>query len=137
MKLILTAAALALAVTGAAQAQQKPRELSQPIVAFTPVVAKNQDALNLTEEQRADVKNWLATMPAMREAVEADTIALRADLRDAIKAGAPVDQRQAIADKIGANEAKMVMMRSNCTDHWRAVLTADQFAQMLDIAAKM
>lgn len=135
MKLILTAAALALAVTGGAQAQQKPRELSQPIVAFTPVVAKNQDALNLTEEQRADVKNWIATMPAKRKALEADTIALRADLRDAIKAGAPVDQRQAIADKIGANEAKMVMMRSNCTDHWRAVLTADQFAQMLQIAA--
>lgn len=135
MKLILTAAALALAVTGAAQAQQMPRELSQPIVAFTPVVAKNQDALNLTEEQRADVKNWLATMPAKRKALEAETIALRAELRDAIKAGAPVDQRQAIADKIGANEAKMVMMRSNCTDHWRAVLTADQFAQMLEIAA--
>jgi hypothetical protein len=26
-------------------------------------------------------------------------------------------------------------MRSNCTDHWRATLTPDQFAKMLELAA--
>ena len=32
-------------------------------------------------------------------------------------------------------ETKLVMMRSNCTDHWRATLTEAQFAKMLELAA--
>lgn len=58
------------------------QELSAPIVAFTPGIAKNADALGLT----------------------------------------------------GALEARLVMLRSDCTDHWRAVLTEDQFARMLAMA---
>lgn len=137
--LILTAALVALTATGAhAQQMQKKQmrsELSAPIVMFTPLVKKHADALQLTAEQRADLQQWLATRPAKRKALEAEAIAARAALRDAIIAGAPVEDRQKLAAAVGDYEAKLVMARSHCTDHWRATLTAEQFAQLLQIAA--
>ena len=137
MKSILLGAAMALALGAPSFAQQnKPaREISAQIVAFTPVIVKNADALELTEAQRADLKQWLDTMPANRKMIEEAALAARAELRAAIIAGTPADERQALAAKVGEMETKLVMMRSNCTDHWRATLTEAQFAKMLELAA--
>ncbi|MFY9320750.1 hypothetical protein [Lentibacter algarum] len=95
MKSILLGAAMALALGAPSFAQQnKPaREISAPIVAFTPVIVKNADALELTEAQRADLKQWLDTMPANRKMIEEAALAARAELRAAIIAGAPADER--------------------------------------------
>ena len=139
MKRFLLSTALLLAAAPAIHAQQgnmKGRELSAPIVAYTPVVKKNADALGLTEAQRADLQAWISTMPAKRKAVEAEALEARAALRAAINAGAPVEERQKLAETVGAYETKLVMMRSACADHWREVLTEAQFAQMLAIAAQ-
>lgn len=136
MKKILLSAALVLATATALPAQQgKNRsELSAPIVRLTPLVKQNADALGLTAEQRADLQNWLETSPAKRKALEAEAIAARAALRAAILDGAPTEERAALAAKIGEYEVKLVTMRSNCADHWRAVLTPEQFAQLVALA---
>jgi len=131
--LLSTALVLATALPGAAQQNQRS-ELSLPIVAYTPIIAKNVEALELTEEQRADLKAWLETMPAKRKALEGEAIALRAQLREAINAGAQQDERQALAEQVGAAETKLVMMRSACTDHWRGVLSEEQFTRVLQLA---
>lgn len=130
------AATLALSGTAFAQAPQTPQDkgLSAPVVALTGFIAKNMDALALDEAQRAAVKEWVTTMPAKRGALEDDTAALRADLRAAILSNAPQEDRTALAEQIGANETALVLMRSNCVDHWRAVLTEAQFEQALNIA---
>jgi hypothetical protein len=138
VKLIPLIVAASLAFSGAAFAQTAltPQEkgLSAPVVALTAFIAQNADALNLDDAQRAAVKDWVSTKPAIRGAFEDETAALRADLRAAILANAPIDERQALADQIGANEAKLVMMRSNCVDHWRSVLSEAQFDQALGLA---
>lgn len=113
---------------------QEVRELSAPIVTYTAVINKNADALELTEAQRADLAQWMDRKPAQRKAVEAEALAARAALRAAIDTGAPRVERQTLADRIGALEAQLVMMRSDCTDHWRSVLTEEQFARMLAMA---
>lgn len=77
MKKILLGTGLALAVAVPAITQDKS-VLSSPIVLFTPVIMKNADALELPEAQRGDLKEWRATMPAAREAVEAEAVAVRA-----------------------------------------------------------
>lgn len=140
MKPILFALPVALCLGGAALAQMSPSDpaktgLSRPVIQLTGLLAKNMDTLNLDEAQREDVKNWVATMPAHRKELEAETVALRAEMRQAIVDGAPIETRQALAARIGANETKMVMMRSNCTDHWREVLSAEQFAALIALAA--
>jgi hypothetical protein len=135
-RLILTTA-LVLALPMMAQAQMKmPQEkgLSAPVVAMTQVLAKNADALQLDDAQRAALKEWLDAMPAKRGAFEDEIVAMRAELRAAIIEGKPVEERQALADRIGAAETELVMMRSNCVDHWRGVLSADQFAQLIALA---
>lgn len=138
MKNLMLSAALVLALPVSALAQQplSPQEkgLSAPIIALTPVLAKNADALMLDEAQKADLKAFMATMPAKRMAFEDETAALRKDLHDAIATGAPVADREALAAKIGANETALLVMRSNCADHWRGVLTPEQFAQLLVLA---
>ncbi|MDZ4120196.1 copper chaperone PCu(A)C [Phaeovulum sp.] len=107
--------------------------LSAPVILLTPFVRDNADALNLNEAQRADLKAWLEK-PNARAVVEGETVALRAELRAAIISGAPREARAALAEKIGANETRLVMFRSDCVDHWREVLSAEQFAQLLVLA---
>ncbi|SEQ03503.1 hypothetical protein [Thalassovita taeanensis] len=131
---ILFAALVCAMATGATAAPRS--ELSAPIVAYTPVIVKNAEALELTAEQRADLKAWMATMPAKRMAKEAEAIALRAQLRAAINTGALVAERQALAEQIGTAETELLMMRSGCVDHWREVLSPAQFAKVLEIAAQ-
>lgn len=139
MKRLLLSAAFALALPGIAMAQaaMTPQEkgLSAPVVAMTQVLAKNAEALKLDEAQQAALKEFMATMPAKRGALEDETVILRSQLHDAILADAPVADREALAAKIGANETTLVMMRSNCVDHWRKVLSPEQFAQLVDMAA--
>lgn len=128
--------ALAAALMGTTATAQDARELSAPIVAFTPVLVKNADALNLTEAQRADLKTWTSTMPAKRKAIEAEATNARAALRQAIIDGAPQEKREALAQEVGALETRLVLARSACTDHWRSVLTEAQFSQIVSIGQK-
>lgn len=138
MKRLILSTAFALALPGLAMAQQAmtPQEkgLSAPVVAMTQVLAKNADALALDDAQKTALKDFLAVMPAKRGALEDETVALRGQLRDAILADAPVADREALAAKIGANETALVMMRSNCVDHWRKVLSPAQFDQLVEMA---
>lgn len=136
MRKLIVSAALVCGLATAAFAGPNP-ELSDPIVVLTSVIGKNADALALTEDQRANLKAWVSTMPAQRQIVEDQAVQTRAKLRQAILDGAPVEDRQALADQIGALETQLVMMRSNCVDHWRAVLTPEQFAKALELAAAM
>ncbi|MDF1620884.1 Spy/CpxP family protein refolding chaperone [Pseudothioclava nitratireducens] len=140
MKHLIFAAALLASTSLPALAQNAaaptPQELglSAPVVMLTGVIAKNADALELDETQRAAVKEWVATMPGKRQAYEAETADLRAQLRAAIIANAPAEERQALADQIGAHETQLVMMRSNCVDNWRKVLSPEQFDKALELA---
>ena len=76
-----------------------------------------------------------------REITKADILpmpeytARRREMRQAIVDNAPVADREALAAKIGANETALVMMRSNCVDHWRTVLTPEQFAEVIAMAS--
>ncbi|WP_136394474.1 Spy/CpxP family protein refolding chaperone [Aliigemmobacter aestuarii] len=108
--------------------------LSAPVIAITQVLAKNADALNLNDDQRADLAAWLEVMPKKRGAFEDEIATLRAEMRLAIAGGKPEEERRALAQKIGEMEIELIMMRSNCVDHWRSVLTPDQFAELLRLA---
>ncbi|MRU15263.1 hypothetical protein FDP25_07445 [Roseovarius sp. A21] len=120
---------------GAHQAQASDMGgLSAPIMRLTKTIAQNADALDLNTDQRADLKAWLDAKPAQRMAIEAEARGTRARLRAAIIDGAPRTDRQVLAQELGVLETRLVMMRSDCVDHWRATLTEDQFAKALELA---
>jgi len=131
MKKLMLSAAAAITLAGTAQAN----ELSQPVVAFMPIIAKNADALEFTAEQKVALKEWMAVMPKTRKAIEERSLAARAELREAIITNAPQAEREAIAMRIGEIETELVMVRSYCADHWREVMTEAQFAKVLEMAA--
>lgn len=109
-------------------------ELSSPLILLTPVIGQNADVLKLSAEQRQVLREWVATAPAKRNAVEDETMQLRAQLRDAIIANAPETDRQQLAQQVGELEAQLLMIRSACVEHWRQQLSAEQFAQALELA---
>ena len=136
---VLTIACIALLSlsVSTAKAQDTKRdvtELSTAIVMLTPVVAKNAEALELDAEQQAALEDWLANSPAVREALEDHVIAQRDELREMILQGADPQTRAEKAAYIGQLESELLMMRSNCTDHWRNVLNEEQFSKMLELA---
>jgi hypothetical protein len=132
MKKLLIALAICSA-TSTAMARDIS-ELSSPLVLLTPAVAQNQDALNLNDSQRAEVKSWMSAMPAQRGAVEDKAVEIRAALRNAIIANESQETLDALAAEIGSLETQLVLMRANCVNHWREVLDADQFEQALGLA---
>lgn len=116
-----------------AETPKPARELSAPLVRMTPVIKQNADMLELTEAQRADLADWLSIMPAKRMALEAQAREARAALRQAVLDGAPEAELQPLADKVGALEVTLVMTRARCVNHWREVLSPEQFAQAVSL----
>lgn len=132
MKKLLIALALCTATSTAIA--RDISELSSPLVLLTPAIAQNQDALNLNDAQREEVKNWLAAMPSQRGAVEDKAVEVRAALRKAIIANEPQEILDGLAAEIGSLETELVLMRANCVNHWRRVLDNNQFEQALSLA---
>lgn len=132
--ILISALALAIGSQATLAADRDVSELSTPIVVLTPAVARNADSLNLDETQRKAVQEWLANSPAVREALEDRVVQARAELRDMILHNASIEAREGQAAAIGDMEAQLLMMRSNCVDHWRSVLDEQQFAQALELA---
>ncbi|MFZ1467676.1 MAG: Spy/CpxP family protein refolding chaperone [Paracoccaceae bacterium] len=138
MKSLLLSAALALVLPGMAVAQMAtPQEkgLSAPVIMLMPAIMKNVDTLGLDDTQKAALDEWMKVAPQKRGALEDETAVLRAQMKEAILANAPVAEREALAQQIGANETALVMMRSGCVDNLRTLLTPEQFASLLDLAA--
>lgn len=125
---------LSFSVVQPAQAAITPTEraeLASPIVALMPILKKNEQALNLTEKQKAFFTDWVKKMPPRREAVERHIAELRIQLRKILLEGGPRDQRDYLIQQIGAETAHLVMIRSLCVETLREQLTADQFKKVV------
>lgn len=106
-------------------------ELGAPIVELMPHFEKLAAELGLTAEQRATIDAWVAEAPLKRKQMEAETVALRAQLRDAILDGADRMTRENLKKELAAKQTRLIEMRSLCTRMLRQTLTADQFARVV------
>lgn len=125
---LLTYGASALAAPPASPAS----ELSAPIVALVPVVKQHAAELKLSEEQQTWLREWMASMPAKRMAVEEETVALRARLRELILEGGDMAERESLIKQIGEKEAQLLSMRAKCVDAFRDKLDKEQFAKAVE-----
>ncbi|MEW5972270.1 MAG: Spy/CpxP family protein refolding chaperone [Pseudomonadota bacterium] len=133
MKLQTTLAASLLALACAlpiSMAQAEPAiALASPIVELVGI-AKSAD-LGLSDEQKARLDAWVKEAPVKRKAMENEQVQLRTQLREAILSGKSAEERKALIDKIAANEAQQLTMRSGCTDFLRNLLTPEQFEKVV------
>ncbi|MGB9670308.1 MAG: hypothetical protein ACPLXR_04005 [Halothiobacillaceae bacterium] len=124
--LLLTASLLASA----------PSVLAEPAISLaSPVVelvgiAKSAD-LGLNDEQKSKLEAWIKEAPAKRKALENEQVQLRTQLREAILAGKPEEDRMGLIEKISANEKQLLTMRSKCSDFLRQLLTPEQFDKVV------
>lgn len=131
---LLAAAMLAAAtpLLPAARAETAAYRLADPVVALVPIIKTHEAALHLNAEQKEKFAQWLATMPAKRKAAEDKLIDTRLKLRQALLSGmGDTPERQALIKDIGEQEAALVAMRANCADNMRALLTPEQFKQVV------
>jgi hypothetical protein len=105
--------------------------LAAPIVELMPHVKQLRAELDLTAEQNATLDSWLAEAPAKRQALEAETIAVRKQLREAILNGESRLRREELKKELAAKETRLIEMRSLCTRMLRDTLTQDQFARVV------
>ncbi|MGD9708966.1 MAG: Spy/CpxP family protein refolding chaperone [Halothiobacillaceae bacterium] len=133
---LLAACLLAISVSALAAPAAPTRELSAPIVELAPVVKAHAAELKLDAAQQAWLKEWMATMPAKRQAVEQEALALRARLRELIIAGGDLDEREALIRQIGDKEVELLTMRAKCVDAFREKLTPEQFTRAVALYRK-
>ncbi len=133
---LLAACLLALSASALAAPTAPTSELSAPIVELAPVVNEHAAELKLDAAQQAWLKKWMATMPAKRQALEQETLALRARLRELIIAGGHLDEREALIRQIGDKEVQLLTMRAKCVDAFRENLTPEQFAKAVELYRK-
>ncbi len=106
-------------------------ELGQPIVELMPQVKKMRADLQLTKAQSDKLDAWLADAPAKREALEAETLEIRDQLREAILTGADRMTREALKKEFAAKQTRLIEMRSLCTRMLRDTLTPEQFDKVV------
>jgi phosphosulfolactate synthase (CoM biosynthesis protein A) len=131
---VLAAAALTLGAIAPAFAELSPAdraELAKPIVALMPVLMKNEAALNLNAEQKTFFADWMSKMPERREVVEKKIVEMRIELRQVILEGTDREKRDQLIQKIGTEEAHILMMRALCVESVREHLTPAQFKQLV------
>ncbi|MGD9887688.1 MAG: Spy/CpxP family protein refolding chaperone [Halothiobacillaceae bacterium] len=127
---LLTAAILGLSLVTAPLYAAPARELSAPIIELIPIVKKMTPELNLSAEQQAKLKTWMDSAPAKRQALEAEVLDMRKQLRAAILSGANDTVRQDLLKQIGQKETELLTMRSKCGDFVRELLTPAQYTQV-------
>lgn len=131
---VWAATALTLGAIAPAFAELSPTdraELAKPIVALMPVLMKNEAALNLNAEQKAFFADWMKKMPERREGIERKIAELRIELRQVILEGSNREKRDQLIQKIGTEEAHILMMRALCVESVREHLTPAQFKQLV------
>lgn len=106
-------------------------DLGTPIVKLMPHLKKLQSEFNLNENQIATIDNWIAEAPAKRKAVEAEVIALRKQLSDAILDGSERITRERLKKKLAGKSTRLIEMRSLCTRMLRNTLNKEQFDKVV------
>ena len=75
----------------------------------------------------------MASMPVRRMAVEEETVALRARLRELILDGGDMAERESLIKQIGEKEVQLLGMRAKCVDAFRDKLDKEQFARAVEL----
>ena len=74
---------------------------------------------------------WQAEAPAKRKELEAQALATRAELGEAILNGADGIHREALKKRLAEQQTRPIEMRSLCTRMLRQTLNEDQFARVI------
>lgn len=106
-------------------------ELAAPIIALMPHVKALRAELNLSAEQNQTIDAWLAEAPAKRQSLEKETVAVRAQLRNALLERAPRTEREALKTTLAEQEKRLTEMRSLCARMLYKTLDSEQYAKVV------
>jgi hypothetical protein len=106
-------------------------ELGRPIVELMPQVKKLRAELGLNAEQQAALDAWIAEAPKKRKQLEAETLQIKQQLRDAILDGSDRLTREALKQALAEKQTRLIEMRSLCTRMLRQTLDEEQFARVV------
>ena len=108
------------------------RELAAPVIELMPHLKKLRTELELDDAQNAVIDNWLAEAPIKRKELEAQTIEVRAKLRDALLNRDERMVRDRLKKELQEMNTRLIEMRSLCARMLHTTLTDDQYAKVAD-----
>ncbi len=125
-KTLTLSAALAIALPFQAFAVQQ--DLPFPIVELIPHMKQltQSGKLQLNDEQKQTIDNWVAEAPKKRKEVEAQYVEIRQQLRDAILDNADRVKREALIKELQHKDDELIKMRSLCNQMLIKTLTPEQ-----------
>ncbi|AHF00920.1 hypothetical protein THIAE_03220 [Thiomicrospira aerophila AL3] len=138
---VVTALSLGLAATSVSTQVLAERNfvLATPVVVLMPHVMPNADLLELTPEQRQEARLIANQMNHEREDNEILTRSLRREMWELLSSSqAPdPDELQKLVKLISETEQARVAMSVECATRLRAVLNADQWDLLVELASDL
>jgi hypothetical protein len=134
MKMIPMIATMLLAVSFALpmSANADNRELAAPVIELMPHLKKLRTDLNLNDDQNKVIDNWLAEAPIKRKELEAQTIEVRAKLREALLNRDERMVRDRLKKELQEMNTRLIEMRSLCARMLHDTLTDEQYTKVVD-----
>ena len=134
MKMIPMIATMLLAVSFALpmSASADNRELAAPVIELMPHLKKLRTDLNLNDDQNKVIDNWLAEAPIKRKELEAQTIEVRAKLREALLNRDERMVRDRLKKELQEMNTRLIEMRSLCARMLHDTLTDEQYTKVVD-----
>lgn len=113
--------------------------LATPVVVLMPHVMPNADLLELTPEQRQEARFIANQMNHEREDNEILTRSLRREMWELLSSPQAPDtnELQKLVTLISEAEQARVAMSVECATRLRAILTADQWELLVDLASNL
>jgi len=129
---ILAATLLSVSIALPVSSYADNRELAAPVIELMPHLKQLRPTLNLTDAQNTVIDNWLAEAPAKRKELEAQTLAVRNKLRDALLNRDDRMVRDRLKKELQEMNTRLIEMRSLCARMLHDTLTDEQYAKVAD-----
>lgn len=108
------------------------RELAAPVIELMPHLKKLRTELKLDDAQNQVIDNWLAEAPIKRKELEAQTLQVRAKLRDALLNRDERMVRDRLKKELQEMNTRLIEMRSLCARMLHDTLTDEQYKKVAD-----
>lgn len=110
---------------------------ANPMPNLMKVVKKQGDKLDLSEAQKAELTKWHEKNADDMHANFAKVGEMEKELNTAALAGRPKAELMTMASRIMTLRTDIISTKADCRDNMRRILTAEQYAQALELYGEM
>jgi Spy/CpxP family protein refolding chaperone len=130
---VLVSSAVLSASLSLAQAKSVPGDAAIPIAELMPLTMRYEADLKLTADQLKALDAYKKEAMPKRLKVQQEILDARSALRMSILENKPQSEREALMKRVVDAEMAHLKARNGCVDNMKAVLSAEQYTQLVQL----